>query len=181
MPTCSRHQFSCCIPQAGWRAGSPHPTRSSSWMWTSSARCMCSPRASTSARMPGARRLREVPPGGHFLGCAHTQSNFETAFYRSSIADNNSYEQWLAEGSMDAPQRANRIWKRMLNEYEAPPIDPGIDEALREYIEKRRRACGCAVVVGHSGRTEVRPGPHGRSNRCGSRVSLCFARERTIT
>ena len=51
--------------------------------------------------------IREVGPGKHFLGCAHTQANFETAFYRSPIADNNSYEQWEAEGSQDLAQRAN--------------------------------------------------------------------------
>jgi len=84
--------------------------------------------------------IREVGPGAHFLGCAHTQANFETAFYRSSIADNNSYEQWLAEGEQDAAQRANKIWKRMLREYEAPAIDPGVDEALREFIAKKKAA-----------------------------------------
>jgi trimethylamine---corrinoid protein Co-methyltransferase len=77
-------------------------------------------------------------PGQHFLGTAHTLANFETAFYRSEIADNNSYEQWLEDGSLDAAQRANGIWKRMLREYEAPPIDPGIDEALNEFIDKRK-------------------------------------------
>jgi trimethylamine--corrinoid protein Co-methyltransferase len=82
--------------------------------------------------------LREVGPGGHFLGCAHTQANFETAFYRSSVADNNSVEQWEAEGRKDTPQRANAIWKKMLAEYEPPPIDPGTDEALREFIQKRK-------------------------------------------
>ena len=79
-----------------------------------------------------------MPPGFHFLGCAHTQANFESAFYRSSIADNNSVEQWEAEGSLDAPRRANAVWKRMLAEYEAPPIDPGTDEALRDFIERRK-------------------------------------------
>ncbi len=77
-------------------------------------------------------------PGQHFLGTAHTLANFETAFYRSDIADNNSFEQWQEDGSLDAAQRANGIWKRMLREYEAPPIDPGIDEALREFIAKRK-------------------------------------------
>ncbi len=84
--------------------------------------------------------IREVGPGSHFLGCAHTQANFETAFYRSSIADNNSYEQWLAEGEQDAAQRANKIWKRMLREYEAPAIDPSRDEALKEYVAKKKAA-----------------------------------------
>jgi trimethylamine--corrinoid protein Co-methyltransferase len=84
--------------------------------------------------------IREVGPGSHYLGCAHTQANFQTAFYRSSIADNNSYEQWLAEGEQDAAQRANKIWKRMLNEYEAPELDPAIDEALSAFIAKRKAA-----------------------------------------
>ena len=48
-------------------------------------------------------------PGNHYLGCAHTQKNFETAFYRSTIADNNSFEQWEADGSLQAAQRANGI------------------------------------------------------------------------
>ena len=82
--------------------------------------------------------FREVGPGGHFLGCAHTQANFERAFYRSSVADNNSVAQWMAEGSPAMAQRANKLWKKVLAEYEAPPIDPGIDEALREFIAKKK-------------------------------------------
>ena len=82
--------------------------------------------------------IREVGPGTHFLGCAHTQAIFETAFYRSSIADNNSFEQWEAEGSLSAEARANKIWKKMLGAYEAPPIDPGIDEELQEFIQRRK-------------------------------------------
>ena len=82
--------------------------------------------------------FREIGPGGHFLGAAHTQANFESAFYRSEIADNNSFEQWEEEGSMDAAMRANLKWKKMLNEYEAPALDPSIDEALLEFIAKRK-------------------------------------------
>ena len=82
--------------------------------------------------------LREVGPGSHFLGAAHTQANFEAAFYRSTIADNNSFEQWEQEGSLDAAQRANAIWKSMLENYEAPPLDPSIDEALLAFIDRRK-------------------------------------------
>ncbi|MEZ5444627.1 MAG: trimethylamine methyltransferase family protein [Gammaproteobacteria bacterium] len=82
--------------------------------------------------------LREVGPGKHFLGCTHTQMNFESAFYRSPLADNNSYEQWEAEGGKDMAQRANAQWKKMLAEYEAPPLDPAIDEALLDYINRRK-------------------------------------------
>ncbi len=82
----------------------------------------------------------EVGPGNHFLGCAHTQANFETAFYRSSIADNNSMEQWEAEGSRDAYQRANGVYKRILTDYEAPALDSAIDEALNAFIKEKKDA-----------------------------------------
>ncbi len=82
--------------------------------------------------------VREVGPGNHYLGCTHTQAHFETAFYRSSIADNNSFEQWEAEGSLDAAQRANAIWKQRLADYQAPEIDPAVDEALQAFIAEKK-------------------------------------------
>ena len=86
----------------------------------------------------GMEAFKQVEPGGHFLGCAHTQANFETAFYRSSIADNNSFEQWMEEGSKDAAMRANALWKKMLADYVPPPIDADVDEALRDFIERKK-------------------------------------------
>jgi trimethylamine--corrinoid protein Co-methyltransferase len=77
-------------------------------------------------------------PGQHFLGHAHTLTNFETAFYRSPVADNNSFEQWEMEGAKDAAERAAAIWKRTLKEYEPPPIDDAVDEELREWIERKK-------------------------------------------
>ncbi len=82
--------------------------------------------------------IREVGPGVHFLGCSHTQRNFKTAFYRSAITDNNSYEQWQSEGSLDHAQRANARYKKLLAGYTAPPIDPAVDEALLEFIKRRK-------------------------------------------
>jgi len=84
--------------------------------------------------------IREVGPGMHYLGCNHTQRNFETAFYRSPLADNNSYEQWEAEGSQDMNQRANARWKKMLNDYIPPAIDPAVDEALLDFIKQRKES-----------------------------------------
>jgi trimethylamine---corrinoid protein Co-methyltransferase len=82
--------------------------------------------------------IREVGPGSHYLGSTHTQNNFENAFWRSSLADNNSFEQWQDEGSKDIVARANTQWKKLLREYEAPPLDPGIDEALLSFMAKRK-------------------------------------------
>lgn len=84
--------------------------------------------------------IREVGPGKHYLGCEHTQTNFKSAFFRSSIADNNSFEQWEADGNMDTAQRANVIWKKMLDEYEMPAIDPAVDEALLAFIHQRKES-----------------------------------------
>jgi trimethylamine--corrinoid protein Co-methyltransferase len=82
--------------------------------------------------------LREVGPGSHFLGSEHTQANFESAFYRSTVADNNSFEQWEEEGAIDTAQRANVIWKKMLEEYEPPALDASIDEALQDFMARRK-------------------------------------------
>ncbi len=82
--------------------------------------------------------IREVGPGNHYLGCAHTQTNFKTAFYRSSVADNNSFEQWQAEGSKSAEQVANETARKWLEDYRQPPLDPSIDEALLAYIRQKK-------------------------------------------
>ena len=79
--------------------------------------------------------LAEVGPGQHFLGCTHTQANFKTAFYRSTIADNNSYEQWVEDGKQDAEQRAEKVYKGMLASYVAPELDPEIDAKLIAFME----------------------------------------------
>ena len=84
--------------------------------------------------------IREVGPGSHYLGSAHTQANFQTAFWRSSLADNNSFEQWQDEGSKDIVVRANARWKQMLRDYEAPALDQGIDEALLAFMIQRKAA-----------------------------------------
>jgi trimethylamine---corrinoid protein Co-methyltransferase len=82
--------------------------------------------------------FREVGPGNHFFGCAHTMANYETAFWDSEIADNEPFEKWTAGGSQDAAERANRKWKTMLAEYEAPPLDVAIDDALRDFMARKK-------------------------------------------
>ena len=86
--------------------------------------------------------VREVGPGAHYLGCEHTQRNFETAFYRSTLADNKTFEQWRMEGSVWHHERAARLWRKMLADYEPPPMDPAVDEALQAYMAKRREEIG---------------------------------------
>ena len=84
--------------------------------------------------------LKQVGPGQHFLGSDHTQANFETAFWRSSMADYTTFEQWSSEGSQEAELRARNKARQMLEAYQAPDLDTSIDEALRDFIEQRKEA-----------------------------------------
>lgn len=82
--------------------------------------------------------IAEVGPGQHFLGCEHTQKNFKTAFYQSNVSDNSSFEQWVEDGSTSAEDRAEKVYKTMLNEYVAPELDPDIDARLLKYMTDRK-------------------------------------------
>jgi trimethylamine---corrinoid protein Co-methyltransferase len=84
--------------------------------------------------------IAEVGPGSHYLGCSHTQANFQTAFYRSSIADNNSFEQWQAEGEKRAEERANALARKWLETYEPPDLDPGIQDGLNDFIATKKES-----------------------------------------
>jgi trimethylamine--corrinoid protein Co-methyltransferase len=84
--------------------------------------------------------FREVGPGSHFFGCAHTMANYETAFWDSELADNEPFEKWEAAGSTDAATRANRKWKKILAEYEQPPLDEAIEEALQDFMDRKKAA-----------------------------------------
>jgi trimethylamine--corrinoid protein Co-methyltransferase len=80
----------------------------------------------------------EVGPGNHFLGAAHTMRHYETAFYQHTVFNMDNYEKWEEEGSEDSYKQANKIWKRMLKEYEPPPLDEAITEELDAFVEHRR-------------------------------------------
>lgn len=84
--------------------------------------------------------FREVGPGHHFFGCAHTLANYQTAFWDTSVADNEPYEKWEAAGREDAARRASKQWKQTLRDYEAPPLDPAVDEALADFVARRKAA-----------------------------------------
>jgi len=86
--------------------------------------------------------IREVgmSEATHYLGCDHTQNNFKTAFYASTIADNNSFEQWEVEGGKSAPQRANETARKWLAEYEQPAMEPATREALDGYVARKKES-----------------------------------------
>ena len=84
----------------------------------------------------------EAGVGGHFFGTAQTMAQYETAFHPPMLSNWDSYPNWLARGAEEAPARANRIWKELLSNYEPPPLDPGVHEALNAYVARRKAEGG---------------------------------------
>ena len=93
----------------------------------------------------------EAGPGQHFLGTQHTMRHYETAFYQHTVFSMDNYEKWAEEGSEDTYKRANKIWKQMLKDYEAPPLDEAIAEELNDFVNYRR-----AEIQTNKPRTEWR-------------------------
>ena len=81
--------------------------------------------------------IRDVGPGGHFFGTAHTQARYKTAFYSPILSDWRNFETWSLAGSPTAIEKANRIWKERLAAWEKPPIDPAIEEELNDFVARR--------------------------------------------
>ena len=86
--------------------------------------------------------IKGVPTGGHFFGEAHTMERYEHAFYQPLLSNWQNYENWHLAGAKDATQRATEIWKRALAEYQQPPMDAAVREALDAYVEARRAEIG---------------------------------------
>lgn len=90
--------------------------------------------------------IREVGPGGHFLGCEHTQANFKEAFWRTELLDYKPFETWDEEGARDTQTLAKIRVTKLLNDYQQPPLDPAIAEALKTYIEAKKASMPDAMV-----------------------------------
>ena len=90
--------------------------------------------------------LREVGPGGHFLGCAHTQANYSSAFWRTSLLDYKPYETWSEEGARDTEALASAKVDKMLADYRQPYLDPATDEALKDYMARKKASMPDAFI-----------------------------------
>jgi len=84
--------------------------------------------------------ISEVGPGSHYLGCAHTQSNYQTAFWRSDLLDYKPFETWDDEGARDTQALAGARVKKLLGDYAQPGLDPGIEEALQSFMRRRKES-----------------------------------------
>ena len=90
--------------------------------------------------------MREVGPGGHYLGCEHTQANFKTAFWRSDLFDYKPFETWAEEGARDTQALAAERVTKMLGDYQQPDLDIAVSDALHDYVAKRKSEMPDAFV-----------------------------------
>ncbi|MEP3333388.1 trimethylamine methyltransferase family protein [Sedimentitalea sp.] len=84
--------------------------------------------------------IAEVGPGGHYLGCEHTQANFKTAFWRSDVLDYKPFETWEEEGARDTQTLASNRVARLLETYQQPALDPEIQAALEAYVAAKKES-----------------------------------------
>ena len=84
--------------------------------------------------------IQEVGPGGHHFGTADTQSRFRTEHYQSALADRQAFAAWQESGAPDAAQRAHRLYKQLLADYQPPPLDDAIRDELTDFVMRRTRA-----------------------------------------
>ena len=84
--------------------------------------------------------IREVGPGGHYLGCAHTQNNFQDSFWRTELLDYKPFETWQEEGARDTVALASERVEKLLNDYQQPAMDPAIAEALQAFVRKKKES-----------------------------------------
>ncbi len=110
---------------------------------------------------------REVGPGGHFFGAAHTIARYEHAFYQPFLSDWRNYEAFQEAGGADALTRANAIKNRLLDEYQPPPLDPGVREALHDFVTRRNNEGGAPMQYARAGAgCAPAPGPRLRTRIC---------------
>jgi len=88
------------------------------------------------------KAIQQVGPTGHFLGSEHTQARYKTAFYSPFLSDWSNFENWEDAGALTTIQRANRIYKEALQNYELPPMDTAVREELKMFVERRKREGG---------------------------------------
>ncbi len=86
--------------------------------------------------------IREVGPNGHYFGVQHTQDRYQTAFYAPFASDWRNYEAWNLDGAIWTQERAHRIYKQIIAEFEAPAMNGDHQEELRRFVARRKQEGG---------------------------------------
>lgn len=83
--------------------------------------------------------IHDIGPGGNFFSHPHTLDRYETEFHEPFLSDWDNRQNWVERGGLATHERATRIWKGLLQNYEEPTLDAAIREELDDYVARRRR------------------------------------------
>jgi trimethylamine--corrinoid protein Co-methyltransferase len=97
---------------------------------------------SASAEEIGVEAIAEAGPGGHFFATAHTMQRYRDAFYSPLVSDWRNYGAWFEGGAKTATERANSLWRKTLEDFQPPTVDPAVRTALTDFVERRKREGG---------------------------------------
>ena len=88
--------------------------------------------------------IREVGhlPGANYFSIDHTQERYVDAFYAPFLSDWTNYEAWDLNGATWTVERAHQMYKDIINEFEAPPMEESIKDELKAFVDKRKSEGG---------------------------------------
>lgn len=86
--------------------------------------------------------IREVGPGGHYFGIAHTQERYEDAFHQPFVSDWRNFEAWQGAGGVWTAARAHGRFRDILAAFEPPPMPEDRRAALAEFVARRKAEGG---------------------------------------
>jgi trimethylamine--corrinoid protein Co-methyltransferase len=90
--------------------------------------------------------IAEVEPGGHFFAATQTMERYQTAFYEPLVSDWSNFGQWTEAGAKTTTERAHEIWKRKLADFQPPPVDASVVEALDAFVARRTAEGGASPM-----------------------------------
>ncbi len=80
--------------------------------------------------------IRDVGPGNHFIEHEHTLDNYRSEFLTETLFRSPNYERWAASGSRMVSHLAHDRALKLLESYERPYIDEGLEEEIDAYVER---------------------------------------------
>jgi trimethylamine--corrinoid protein Co-methyltransferase len=82
--------------------------------------------------------IGRVEPGGHHLATELTMRRYKKAFYSSDVFDYSNFNDWEKKGGMTASKRGVEMARELLEHYEQPELEEGLERELVCFIESRK-------------------------------------------
>ena len=80
--------------------------------------------------------VKEVGPGGNYLGAVHTFQHFRKEIWSPEISERRSYEDWAAAGEKSLEEVINEKVIEILDTHKVAPLDSNIIDKLNEIVAR---------------------------------------------